>query len=162
MQAKKNNNSGKNKHLTLNDRISIAEYLAKGLSFKEIARALGKSPSTISREIKRHTYMEANSFTKQPEAVCPQLPEKEPFKLQPDPSCLHCPPCTRGIRKSPERLPQRHPAEKEQFRRTRPHNLRRCPFRSAYLPHNPDLPSSGIHLDCLPPHKERLLQRRAD
>lgn len=73
MQAKKNNNSGKNKHLTLNDRISIAEYLAKGLSFKEIARALGKSPSTISREIKRHTYMEANSFTKQPEAVCPQL-----------------------------------------------------------------------------------------
>ena len=73
MQAKKNNNSGKNKHLTLNDRISIAEYLAKGLSFKEIALALGKSPSTISREIKRHTYMEANSFTKQPEAVCPQL-----------------------------------------------------------------------------------------
>lgn len=57
MQAKKNNNSGKNKHLTLNDRISIAEYLAKGLSFKEIARALGKSPPTISREIKRHTYM---------------------------------------------------------------------------------------------------------
>lgn len=73
MQAKKNNDSGKNKHLTLNDRIGIAEYLAKGLSFREIARALGKSPSTISREIKRHTYKETNSFTKQPEAVCPQL-----------------------------------------------------------------------------------------
>lgn len=57
MQAKKNNNSGKNKHLTLNDRISIAEYLAKGLSFKEIARALGKSPSTISgRSNDTHTW----------------------------------------------------------------------------------------------------------
>ena len=74
MQTKKNNyDLVKNKHLTLNDRISIAEYLAKGLNFKEIAGALGKSPSTISREIKRYTYMKVNGFTKQPEIVCPQL-----------------------------------------------------------------------------------------
>lgn len=65
--------SRKNKHLTLNERIDIAEYLAKGQNFKEIARAIGKSPSTISREIKRHIYPETNSFTKQPEAVCPRL-----------------------------------------------------------------------------------------
>ena len=43
-QKSNNNDSGKNKHMTLNDRIDIAEYLAKGLNFKEIARALGKSP----------------------------------------------------------------------------------------------------------------------
>lgn len=65
--------TGKKKHLTLNERIDIAEYLARGLSFKEIARAIGKSPSTISREIKRHTYQEVNSFTKQTDAVCPRL-----------------------------------------------------------------------------------------
>lgn len=107
--------------------------------------------------------MEANSFTKQPEAVCPQL-AAPPFV------CNGCPKKSRSscsltrhvyiARRAQEEYEnllknsrQRHPAEKEQFRRTRPHNLRRCPFRSAYLPHNPDLPSSGIHLDCLPPHK---------
>lgn len=65
--------SGKNKHLTLNERIDIAECLAKGQNFKEIACYIGKSPSTVSREIKRHIYRETNSFTKQPNDVCPRL-----------------------------------------------------------------------------------------
>lgn len=42
-QAKKKNpDSEKDKHLTLEDRIDIAEYLANGLNFKEIAHALKK------------------------------------------------------------------------------------------------------------------------
>ena len=111
-QKSNNNDSGKNKQLTFEDRIDIVEYLAKGLNFKEIARVLDKSPSTISREIKRHTYMEAVS---RHTVRLQRLPEKEPFKLQPDSSRLHSPPCARGIRSSPERLTQRNPTEKEQL-----------------------------------------------
>ncbi|MBP1588147.1 MAG: helix-turn-helix domain-containing protein, partial [Clostridia bacterium] len=44
------------KHLTLDDRISIQTLLKEQKTFAEIARQLGKSPSTIIREIKKHTY----------------------------------------------------------------------------------------------------------
>ncbi|MCR5754946.1 MAG: IS30 family transposase [Acetatifactor sp.] len=44
----------KNKHLTLDDRIRIAELLNEGSSFKAIANALGKNCTTISREIRSH------------------------------------------------------------------------------------------------------------
>lgn len=76
MQPQKPNS--KKKHLTLEERIDIAEYLAKRYSFKEIARRLGKSPSTISREVKRHTYQETNGFVKQPNGVC-ELLSSPPF-----------------------------------------------------------------------------------
>lgn len=41
------------KHLTFSDRIYIEQSLYDGLSFKAIARFLGKDASTISKEIKR-------------------------------------------------------------------------------------------------------------
>ena len=44
----------KGAHLTLEDRKVIQAGLEKGLSKAEIARQLGKSPSTISKEIKIH------------------------------------------------------------------------------------------------------------
>lgn len=44
----------KNKHMTLDDRIEIQECLAKGISFKDIGKRIGKSATTISREIKLH------------------------------------------------------------------------------------------------------------
>ena len=36
------------------ERISLQKFLGEGLSFKEIGRTLGKDPSTISREIRKH------------------------------------------------------------------------------------------------------------
>lgn len=45
----------KAKHLTYEDRVCIEEMLNEHRSYREIARALGKSPSTIQREIKNHT-----------------------------------------------------------------------------------------------------------
>ena len=44
----------KNKHLTIEDRQEIQERLYKGISFKDIARRIGKSPTTVSREVKKH------------------------------------------------------------------------------------------------------------
>lgn len=44
----------KGKHLTLNDRQSIQIGLHEGRTFQEIAREIGKNPSTISKEIRNH------------------------------------------------------------------------------------------------------------
>lgn len=43
----------KNKHLTLSERITIQEMLERKQSFRVIADKLGKSVSTVSREIRR-------------------------------------------------------------------------------------------------------------
>ena len=45
----------KNKHLLSDERIRIEELLKEGRSFKAIANELGKSPTTVSREIRSHT-----------------------------------------------------------------------------------------------------------
>lgn len=39
---------------TYAERISLQKFLGEGLTFKEIARTLGKDPSTISREVRKH------------------------------------------------------------------------------------------------------------
>lgn len=44
-------------HLTIDDRITIAESIKRGDSFKSIARILCKDCSTISKEVKLHTYL---------------------------------------------------------------------------------------------------------
>lgn len=44
----------KNKHLASNDRSVIQQSLTEGKSFKQMARELGKDPSTISKEIRSH------------------------------------------------------------------------------------------------------------
>jgi hypothetical protein len=64
--------SKKNKHMTLDDRIEIQECLGKGMTFKAIARRIGKSQTTVSREIKLHVKPYTNGFTKT-DGVCPQL-----------------------------------------------------------------------------------------
>lgn len=54
---------GKNKHLTLSDRTTIEVGLKSGLSFKQIARDLGKDPTTISKEVRCHIQViERSSF----------------------------------------------------------------------------------------------------
>ena len=42
------------KHLSLDERFEIENSLCKGMSFKEIARNIGKNCTTISREIRNH------------------------------------------------------------------------------------------------------------
>jgi IS30 family transposase len=46
--------TSKGKHLTIEDRRYLMECLDKAMSFKDIARRVGKSPTTISREVKKH------------------------------------------------------------------------------------------------------------
>lgn len=42
-----------NKHLSLEERLQITVLQGKGLSIRKIAKELGRSPSTISRELNR-------------------------------------------------------------------------------------------------------------
>lgn len=49
-----NNSKSNQKHMALDDRIYIEKSLDKGLSFKDIATALKKDPTTIGKEIKKH------------------------------------------------------------------------------------------------------------
>lgn len=67
----------KNKHLTLDDRIEIQECLNKSMTFKAIAKRIGKSPTTVSREVKSHLQIHNNGFVKSNE-ICPLL-LKAPF-----------------------------------------------------------------------------------
>ena len=70
-------NSKKNKHMTLDDRIEIQECLSKGMTFKAIGERIGKSPTTVSREVKVHMVSHTNSFVRTDE-TCPKL-LKAPF-----------------------------------------------------------------------------------
>lgn len=63
--------------MTLDDRIEIQECLSKGMSFKAIGERIGKSQTTISREVKIHMGPYTNSFVRTDE-VCPKL-LKAPF-----------------------------------------------------------------------------------
>lgn len=47
--------NGNQKHLTLSQRILIETGLTENKSFSQIARELGKDPSTISKEVRRHS-----------------------------------------------------------------------------------------------------------
>jgi IS30 family transposase len=47
-------NMAKNKHLTDSEHLEIEQWLRNGMSIKQIARELGKSTSTVSREIRAH------------------------------------------------------------------------------------------------------------
>ena len=43
------------KHFSLTERKEIASALSRGFSIRAIARALGRAPSSVSREIKRNS-----------------------------------------------------------------------------------------------------------
>ena len=70
-------NEKKNKHMTLQERIEIQECLTKGMTFKAIGKRIGKSQTTVSREVKAHLQAHTNSFVRT-EEVCPKL-LKAPF-----------------------------------------------------------------------------------
>lgn len=54
-------NDKKNKHMTLEDRITILEELKKGSSLISISKLIGKDPTTISKEIQKHRYEKQGS-----------------------------------------------------------------------------------------------------
>ena len=73
-------NDNKFKHLTLDDRIDIQKYLACNVSFKDIAKYLGKDPTCISKEVKKHITVSGHECTNEKGQIvtCPKL-LKAPF-----------------------------------------------------------------------------------
>ena len=92
--------SKRNKHLTFEDRVLISDFLTEHLSFKEIARRLGKDPTTIAKEVKKNSILfqtgssgkkfnncaYRNTCTKS--SVCPDCNQKRMPKY-----CRFCPEC---------------------------------------------------------------------
>lgn len=78
-------NSKKNKHMDLDDRIEIQTCLDHGMTFKAIAKRIGKDQTTISKEIKKHiTVTPSNSLTRNDAAG-------DPIAIQPCPQLLKAP-----------------------------------------------------------------------
>lgn len=71
------NSEKKNKHMQLEDRIEIQECLYRGMTFKAIAKRIGKDPTTVSKEVKLHASDYKSGFTKTDD-TCPKL-LKAPF-----------------------------------------------------------------------------------
>ena len=49
-------------HFTLSERNCLQQFLSEGKSYREIAKILGRSPSTISREVKRNFSKKKNHY----------------------------------------------------------------------------------------------------
>ena len=73
----KKNETGKNKHLTMEQRKEIEGCLDHGMTFKAIGRRIGKDPTTVSYEVKHHRKEHRNAFVRR-EDGCPVL-LKAPF-----------------------------------------------------------------------------------
>ena len=71
------NSEKHNKHMQLDDRMEIQECLCKGMTFKAIAKRIGKDPTTVSKEVKLHAIDYESGFTKIKD-TCPKL-LKAPF-----------------------------------------------------------------------------------
>jgi len=86
------------KHLTLDNRQEIMECLDKGVSFKDIAHQVGKSATTISREVKKHLAV-------QPVSVRVRKADGSPIEERPCPQLLKAPfvcnPCEKRRRQCP-------------------------------------------------------------
>lgn len=63
-QTNSNTKKGKFTHLTEIERGQNTAYLQEGLSYREIGRRIGRNSSTISREIKRGTVEQIDTFRK--------------------------------------------------------------------------------------------------
>jgi IS30 family transposase len=74
--------SKKNKHLTLDDRQEIMECLDKGMTFKAIASRIGKDPTTVSKEVKKHLTLRPADGATTEYRCCPSL-LKAPFACNP-------------------------------------------------------------------------------
>jgi len=83
-------------HLDIKDRVIIEEWLKRGESFRSIAAYLGKTPSTISREVKKHAISMPsfrNDCALRIDCTVRNLCDKPRCKVALCKSCRH--PCTR-------------------------------------------------------------------
>ena len=61
---------GNHKHMTQDDRISIEKGLDASLSLRKIAEGIGKDPSTVSKEIKKHRTAHGHNTFNEPSNKC--------------------------------------------------------------------------------------------
>lgn len=61
---------GNQKHMTIDNRIIIEKELDKQMSLRSIALQLGKDPTTIAKEIKKHRTMQEHSHYNEPKNKC--------------------------------------------------------------------------------------------
>ena len=62
-------------HLTIEERSCIRKYYVDGLSYREIARLIGRNVSTVSREIRRncsHMHDIPNYYEEKLRSTCSQ------------------------------------------------------------------------------------------
>ena len=79
-----NKPKGDHKHLTLSQRIEIEKRLLANHSFTDIARSLGKDPTTISKEIRRNSEIKQRASGIQSRTLnysCLFAAQKNPFFL---------------------------------------------------------------------------------
>ena len=61
---------GNQKHMTMDDRVSIEKGLDAKLSLRSIALQLGKDPTTIAKEIKKHRSIQEHNRFNEPSNKC--------------------------------------------------------------------------------------------
>lgn len=61
---------GNQKHLTLDNRIAIEKGLDEGLSMRQIASSIGKDPSTVSKEVRKHLTRHPHNSFNEPRNKC--------------------------------------------------------------------------------------------
>lgn len=61
---------GNQKHMTVDNRITIEKELDKQTSLRKIALLLGKDPTTIAKEIKKHRTMQEHNHFNEPKNKC--------------------------------------------------------------------------------------------
>ena len=57
---------GKRKHLTLADRIQIERGLDSNKNFTEIGKEIGKDPTTVSKEVRKHIHAKGRYMPARP------------------------------------------------------------------------------------------------
>lgn len=90
----KSKTKGNQKHLTLSQRIEIETSLLAGESFASIARKVNKDPSTISKEIRRHSKVKERKNTDFAPIPCSNRKGCKIKYLCDNPcetKCTHCP-----------------------------------------------------------------------
>ena len=53
--------TSKNKHMSFEERLEIQECLEHGMTYKAIAKRIGKDPTTVSKEVKKHVTVVSSS-----------------------------------------------------------------------------------------------------
>ncbi len=73
---------GNHKHMTQDNRVIIEKRLDAAVSLRKIAEEVGKDPSTVSKEIKKHRILHPHNSFNEPRNKCDfELPFKSSIQL---------------------------------------------------------------------------------